>query len=306
MIKNSLSAQADAIGVGDRPAAAPRKPAWLKRPVAFTGKKIMLSRRLSDARLNTVCDEAKCPNKAECWARGSATFLILGASCTRGCGFCNVGHGTPEPLDDSEPGRLCAMVVDLQLKHVVITSVTRDDLPDGGAAHFARTVRLLRSMAPHCTVEILVPDFNGNEESLQIVVSSRPDVFNHNIETVARLYPAVRPKASYGRSLRILAEAARHKGTMLVKSGLMVGLSETTEEVEATLKDLREAGCDVVTIGQYLQPSKRHIPVHAFISPDMFKHFEIVGQTMGFTQVISGPYVRSSYRAGEVLGLGKD
>jgi len=302
MIENSLVARSGEIPVvGDGDAPLTRKPAWLRRPMTYSGKNMFVTRQLSGAGLHTVCDEAKCPNKAECWSRGTATFLIMGDTCTRNCGFCNVAHGTPKPLDDDEPRRLCETVQRLGLRHVVITSVTRDDIADGGASLFARTIRLLRCTLPHCTIEILIPDFRGNEEALAIVVQCKPDVFNHNMETVARLYPTVRPQASYKRSLGILSEAAKSSGAMIVKSGIMVGLGETADEVIAALGNIRETGCSVVTIGQYLQPSKLHIPVREFVTPERFKQYEASGRAMGFRQVCAGPFVRSSYKAAEVV-----
>ena len=294
------------ISAANKASRAGRMPSWLKRPVAYTGQKTFVETELARIGLTTVCAEAKCPNRGECYARGTATFLIMGDTCSRGCGFCGVRHGAPLLLDDSEPSRVCDMVKRLGLRHVVITSVTRDDLPDGGAGHFARTVNMLRRRLPGCTVEILVPDFRGNEQSLVTVFKSRPDVFNHNIETVARLYPAVRPEASYQRSLGILSRAAQWRPEMITKSGIMVGLGETFAEVLAVLADVRRAGCSIVTIGQYLQPSSKQAPVYEFIEPDVFRRYEAVGRSMGFTRIIAGPYVRSSYRAREAMDFASE
>lgn len=294
------------ISAANKASRAGRMPSWLKRPVAYTGQKTFVETELARIGLTTVCAEAKCPNRGECYARGTATFLIMGDTCSRGCGFCGVRRGAPRLLDDSEPSRVCDMVKRLGLRHVVITSVTRDDLPDGGAGHFARTVNMLRRRLPGCTVEILVPDFRGNEQSLVTVFKSRPDVFNHNIETVARLYPAVRPEASYQRSLGILSRAAQWRPEMITKSGIMVGLGETFAEVLAVLADVRRAGCSIVTIGQYLQPSSKQAPVYEFIEPDVFRRYEAVGRSMGFTRIIAGPYVRSSYRAREAMDFASE
>lgn len=276
------------------------KPSWLKRPIAHGGGKITVENQCARNGLHTVCVEAKCPNRSECFGRGTATFLLLGTVCTRGCAFCGVNHGAPGPVDHEEPEHVCEAVQNMNLRHVVITSVTRDDLPDGGAMHFAHTVTLLKRKIPWVTVEILVPDFNGNDEALETVLASGPAVFNHNIETVPRLYPVVRPQALYARSLDILAKAARSGVQLEIKSGLMVGLGETLEEVVGTLRDLRQAGCSIVTIGQYLQPSITRAPVQAFIAPEEFKRYESIGYGLGFLKVFAGTFVRSSYWAEEM------
>jgi len=294
------------ISAANKAPRAGRMPWWLKRPVAYTGKKTFVETELARAGLTTVCAEAKCPNRSECYARGTATFLIMGDTCSRGCAFCGVRRGAPRLLDDSEPSRVCETVKRLGLRHVVITSVTRDDLPDGGAGHFARTVTMLRQTLPGCTVEILVPDFRGNEQSLATVFRSRPDVFNHNIETVPRLYPAARPEASYQRSLGVLSGAAQWRPEMIVKSGIMVGLGETFEEVTEVLTDMRRAGCCIVTIGQYLQPSSKQAPVDEFIEPGVFKRYEAAGRSMGFARIVAGPYVRSSYKAMEAMDFASE
>jgi lipoate synthase len=275
-------------------------PSWLKRPIACGGEKNSVEAQCARHGLHTVCVEAKCPNRGECFGRGTATFLILGNVCSRECTFCSVSHGTPGPVDCEEPEGVCEAVKNMKLRHVVVTSVTRDDLPDGGAMHFARTVTLLKRNIPGIFVEILVPDFNGNSLALETVLESGPDVFNHNIETVPRLYPVIRPQAQYMRSLHLLAKAA-HSGVQLeTKSGLMVGLGETREEVIGTLRDLRQAGCSLVTIGQYLRPSDSQVPVYAFITPEEFKRYENTGYDLGFSRVFAGPFVRSSYRAEEM------
>ncbi|MGB7569948.1 MAG: lipoyl synthase [Chitinivibrionales bacterium] len=276
-------------------------PIWLKRPIACGGGKSDVETQCARHGLHTVCVEAKCPNRGECFGRKAATFLILGTVCSRNCAFCGVDHGAPGPVDCDEPEGICKAVKNMKLRHVVITSVTRDDLPDGGATHFARTVTMLKRNIPGISVEILVPDFNGNGLALEIILESGPDVFNHNIETVPRLYPVVRPQALYTRSLDILAKASRSVVQLTTKSGLMVGLGETREEVVGALHDLRQAGCSLVTIGQYLRPSESQVPVHAFITPEEFKRYESIGYNLGFSKVFAGPFVRSSYRADEMI-----
>jgi lipoic acid synthetase len=275
-----------------------RKPPWLKRPMAFSGKKNFVEDRISHGRLHTVCAEAKCPNRAECHALGTATFLILGDVCTRRCGFCSVNHGAPGPIDHEESLRLCDAVERMGLRHVVITSVTRDDVSDGGASIFARMAGLLRKRIPKITIELLIPDFNGSADALATVIESGPDIVGHNIETVPRLYGKVRPQASYERSISLLKAASRHR-ELRVKSGLMVGLGESVEEVECVMRDLSGAGCHMLTIGQYLRPSSEQLPVTEFIHPHTFQRFEEIGRGLGFISVLAGPYVRSSYKAYE-------
>jgi lipoic acid synthetase len=256
--------------------------------------------------LHTVCQEANCPNIGECFARGTATFMILGDICTRCCRFCAVAHGIPEPPDPGEPQRLADAALQLKLKHVVITSVTRDDLPDGGATHFAACINALRELKPAPSVEVLVPDFGGDTDAADIVLKALPEVFNHNIETVPRLYADVRPQADYARSIAVLAYAREHSQDvkMLVKSGLMVGLGEEFDEVIVALGDLRAAGVDVVTIGQYLRPTlgERHIEMVRFVEPAEFEAYADAARDMGFAGVASSPLVRSSYHADEQLG----
>lgn len=253
--------------------------------------------------LHTVCESARCPNLHECFAHGTATFMILGDRCTRGCGFCAVPkarRGLPPP-DSEEPDRVAAMAARMGLRHVVITSVNRDDLPDGGAAHFAATIQAVRSALPGARIEVLTPDFLGDPEAVRTVLDAGPDVFNHNVETVPRLYPRVRPQARYERSLAVLALARRHRPQAWIKSGLMVGLGERPEEVHALLADLRRAGVQIVTIGQYLQPTLRNLPVATFVAPEQFEAYRRVALEMGFAMAFSGPFVRSSYMAETIV-----
>jgi lipoic acid synthetase len=251
---------------------------------------------LNDLHLNTVCQEANCPNRGECFNRGTAVFLLMGPVCTRNCGFCNVQTGKPKPLDPQEPNRVAEASRRMSLRHVVITSVTRDDLVDGGAAHFAETVLAVRSALPKATIEILTPDFRGSEDSLRIVMSARPDVFNHNVETVPRLYPRVRPSADYTRSLTLLKSASAYDRT-LIKSGLMVGLGETSAELEQVFRDLAESHVSLLTIGQYLSPSSTHLPIARFVPPEEFDEYRLMGERAGIASVFAGPLVRSSYLA---------
>jgi len=282
-------------------AVSRRLPPWVRnphsKPEAVHGLKTKF-RRLG---LNTVCESARCPNLNECFHNGTATFLILGDDCTRRCGFCAVPHrsgaGETRPVEPEEPENVAAMAAELKLRHAVITSVTRDDLADGGAAHFARTVHCVRAALPETGIEVLTPDFQGNEDALARVIEARPDVFNHNLETVPRLYPEVRPQADYQRSLRVLEFAARHSRGAQTKSGLMVGLGETPAEVTKVLRDLLEAGVEVVTIGQYLQPTLRNLPVAEYVVPAQFDAYREYGLEIGFRAVLSGPLVRSSYLA---------
>jgi lipoic acid synthetase len=282
----------------------PRLPGWLKKRLPSGPEAAQTRRLINRLGLATVCHSAKCPNIWECYSRKVATFMILGDTCTRACRFCGVTGGTPRPLDADEPRRVAEAVARLGLRHAVVTSVTRDDLPDGGAAHFVATIEAIRAANPDATVEVLVPDFLGRADAIHLVVEAGPDVFNHNIETVPRLYPAVRPGADYTRSLDVLSSARALRPAMLTKSGLMVGLGETRAEVEAVLADLRGAGVDVVTIGQYLQPTKQHLPVAEFVPPDVFRELEARAEALGFTAALCGPFVRSSYNAAEALARG--
>jgi lipoic acid synthetase len=251
--------------------------------------------------LHTVCESARCPNIHECFHRGAATFMILGNLCTRGCGFCSVPKGNPRihdmRLDPAEPANVARMAAAMKLRYVVITSVNRDDLPDGGSAHFAETVGEVRRALPAARIEVLTPDFNGNREAVARVLDAGPDVFNHNMETVARLYRRVRPQASYHQSLEVLQFARQHRPEVMTKSGFMAGLGETSAEVEQLLRDLREQDVDVATIGQYLQPTRRNLPVAEFVPPEQFERYRDTGLALGFRMVFSGPLVRSSYMA---------
>ena len=277
----------------------PRKPSWLKRPIAFRGKNKQVQNHLITHGLHTVCSEAGCPNRSECFARGTATFLVMGPICSRHCSFCNVSKGTPLPLDWDEINRVVKATREMNLRHVVITSVTRDDIPDGGAAFFAELVSVFRRDLPGVTIELLIPDFNGESGALATVIESRPDILNHNIETVPSLYASVRPQADYSRSLSVLQHAARTG--LVTKSGLMVGLGESPQEVFSVLDDLKASGCSIVTIGQYLQPSKLQTGVKAYISPQQFEEYAGYGGKTGISRVFAGPFVRSSYHASEIM-----
>jgi lipoic acid synthetase len=273
-----------------------RFPPWLKRDIAYSGRQGEISALISSCQLNTVCAEARCPNRGECFSRGSAAFLILGPVCTRNCAFCGVKSGQPLPVDIGEGERLADAADRMGLKHVVITSVTRDDLYDGGASSFANALARLREKIPQATTEVLIPDFQGSKDALMAVLDARPNVLNHNMETVPRLYPSIRPQAIYERSLELLKRAAGD-GRSTVKSGIMVGLGETADEVISLMSDLRSSGCTAITIGQYLRPSSRQTPVKEFISPEQFADYEKKALEMGFKQAFCGPYIRSSYRA---------
>lgn len=278
---------------------AHRIPRWAKASSPVERGVAPTQQVLQRERLHTVCRSAACPNRGECYAHGTATFLIMGDQCTRNCRFCAVEPGHPRHLDADEPMRLARAARDLGLKYVVITSVTRDDLPDGGADHFARCIEALRSEIPNVSVEVLTPDFRGDPAALEKVLAAGPDVFNHNVETVPRLYSLVRPQADYRRSLDVLRRARQLAKRGAVKSGLMVGLGETPSEVLQVMSDLRAAGCDLVTIGQYLRPSRDHLPVREYVSPGRFEYYRLEGEKAGFAAVSSGPLVRSSYNAAE-------
>jgi len=280
-----------------------RKPPWIRARIP-TGENYEKIRSLvRQKRLHTVCAEALCPNLGECWERGAATFLILGGICTRDCRFCGVQSGKPEPPMPEEAEEIADAVSILDLKHVVITSVTRDDLPDGGAALFARTIRAIRQRSPGCRIETLVPDFRGNMDSVAAILDAGPDIFGHNMETVRRLYPLVRPQAGYLRSLKVLRNAKELLPAVTVKSGIMAGLGESKEEILEVMKDLIESGCRVLTIGQYLSPSRSHFPVSRYYSPNEFDELKMIGIDLGFGWVEAGPLVRSSYHADEQARL---
>lgn len=274
-----------------------RHPDWIKVKPPGSPNYLRLKRILRQKNLHTVCEEARCPNIGECWGNKTATFLILGDTCTRGCRFCAIDKGKPVALDPEEPRNVALVVKDLGLDHIVVTSVNRDDLPDGGAAHFAKTVFWIKTLNPQVRVELLIPDFEGNLQALKTVVETAIEILNHNIETVPRLYGKVRPGHTYECSLNILTEAKRFRHDVLTKSGLMLGVGETYDEVIATLQELREKKVDIVTLGQYLQPSNRQLKVDRYVTPDEFKEFRMVGERLGFRHVESGPLVRSSYHA---------
>jgi len=271
-----------------------RKPDWLKIRLGDTDR-FAETRRIIGHELHTICTSGRCPNQAECWGRGTATFMILGDVCTRSCRFCNTKTGKPQPVDEQEPARLAASVKQISVKHIVLTSVDRDDLPDLGVGHWVKVIRSLRQDNPGITMEVLIPDFQGKPELIQCIIDERPDVVSHNLETVKRLTPEVRSAARYDRSLEVLSRLA--KGEMRTKSGLMLGLGETEDEILEAMDDLVAVGCRVLTLGQYLQPTRRHLPVRAYIHPDDFNRYKEIGLAKGFEIVESGPLVRSSYRA---------
>ncbi|CAO3419525.1 lipoyl synthase [Azospirillum doebereinerae] len=275
-----------------------RKPAWIRVKAPMSQEYNETRQLMRGLKLNTVCEEAACPNIGECWKQKHATFMILGAICTRGCAFCNVETGRPDLLDPHEPEKVGEAVGQLKLSHVVITSVDRDDLPDGGAEHFARTIRAIRASSPGTTIEILTPDFQKKKGALEIVVEAKPDVFNHNLETAPRLYPTIRPGARYFTSLQLLAKVKELDPTIFTKSGVMVGLGETKEEIGQVMDDLRAADVDFMTIGQYLQPTPKHAAVDRFVTPEEFAGYTTIGRGKGFLLVASSPLTRSSYHAG--------
>jgi lipoyl synthase len=277
----------------------PHKPSWIKvrlpsNPVFFSTKAL-----ISDLRLHTVCESAQCPNRWECWSQGTATFMIAGDRCTRACGFCAVTTAKPFALEEDEPQRVAEAVQRMKLKHVVITAVARDDLKDGGANHFARVVRAIRDVDPTIIIEVLVPDFHADEACIQIVLDAGPEIYNHNMETVERLTPLVRSRAKYGTSLRVLRRAKELSPKTVTKSGIMLGLGETEPEIFQTMDDLREVGCQVLTMGQYLRPTPNHLPVVEFITPQQFDVYGEIARKKGFEHVASGPLVRSSYHAAD-------
>ncbi len=286
--------------IDSTPSPTRRLPSWLKRNLPRGNGNFFTQELLRELRLETVCENARCPNRPECYSRRTATFMILGNVCTRPCGFCSVPKGLPDDLEDDEPTRVAEAAHRLGLRHVVITSVTRDDLPDGGADHFRRCILAVRQRTG-AVVEVLTPDFLGDLSAVDCVLEASPEVFNHNMETVPRLYRKVRGRASYQRSLDLLAHVKRRCPQIVTKSGLMLGLGETTEELFEVLADLRAAGCDTLTLGQYLAPTLKHIPVARYVPPEEFDALAALARTLGFAKVVAGPFVRSSYHADEMV-----
>jgi lipoic acid synthetase len=278
-----------------------RKPNWLRQRLPAGPDFEKIKGMIAKDRLHTVCQEAGCPNIWECFSHHTATFLIMGSRCTRNCRFCAVTEGPLEPPDPAEPARVASVARQMGLKYVVVTSVTRDDLPDGGARNFAETIEKIRHEIPDVCVEVLIPDFQGSKKALETVLNAHPDVLNHNIETVPRLYPEVRPQAVYRRSIDLIQSAREYDPELLTKSGLMLGLGEYQAEISNTLEDMLKAGCRMLTLGQYLQPSKDHLPVKRYIPPDEFEEWRKTARQMGFAEVASGPFVRSSYHARELF-----
>ena len=277
------------------------KPEWLRIKIRNNDNLRSIPALLERLSLHTVCEEANCPNRMECFSKKTATFMILGRLCTRNCTFCNVEKAPPAPPDPAEPGHIAQAVTGLELRHTVITSVTRDDLPDGGAEHFAKTIAEIRRADSRVVIEVLIPDFSGNREALETVAKAGPEIINHNVETVPRLYPEVRPQAVYPRSLELLRRIKEINPEIYSKSGLMLGLGEKEEEVLEVLRDLRKNSCDFLTLGQYLSPSKNHHPIAEYIHPDIFNQYREKALEMGFKNVASGPFVRSSYQAEDLF-----
>ncbi|MBA3470970.1 MAG: lipoyl synthase [Herpetosiphonaceae bacterium] len=277
-----------------------RKPEWLRKPSVLSPELREVRQLLRDLKLNTVCEEASCPNIGECFGRGTATFMIGGDRCTRRCHYCDVTTGKPFPLDPLEPGNVAEAAARLNLRYVVVTAVARDDVKDGGARHFARTIQAIRQRLPAAEIEVLIPDFKGDSDALQVVLQAEPDVLNHNIETVRRLFDLVRPQGDYDRSLELLARCREYAPHIQAKSGLMVGLGETPEEVCSTMSELRQVGVELVTLGQYLQPTLQHLAVAEYVPQDQYDVYRAYGQTLGFRATFAGPFVRSSFHAGEL------
>ncbi len=277
----------------------PRRPEWIRAKLPYGENYTKLLDLMRVKRLHTVCEEAHCPNLGECWGRGTATFMILGDTCTRSCGFCAVKTGRPTELDTDEPRRVAEAVASMKLRHVVITSVNRDELKDGGASIFAETIRQIRIRDPKCRIEVLIPDFRGERMAMDIVVDAAPEILNHNLETVPRLYSVVRPQAKYERSLEVLKYFKEHG--LVTKTGVMVGIGEKPEEVLEVMRDMRTSSVDILTVGQYLQPTKEHLPIDRYVTPDEFAMYKEKGLEMGFKYVESGPLVRSSYHADEQI-----
>jgi lipoyl synthase len=284
------------------PPSRQRLPEWLRIRLPTSDRFAQTRALLDELKLHTVCQSAQCPNHWECWSKGTATFMIAGDRCTRACGFCAVATARPLPLEPDEPARVAEATRRMRLRHVVITAVARDDLPDGGAEHFRRTIEAIRALNPGTIIEVLTPDFNDRDASIETVLAARPDIFNHNLETVRRLTPEVRSRATYTRSLSVLAKVKAKTGSSIhTKSGLMLGLGETEAELFAALADLRQAGCDILTLGQYLQPTLRHLPVVEYVPPERFAAYAQRARSLGFIHVASGPMVRSSYHADEFV-----
>jgi lipoic acid synthetase len=278
----------------------PRLPEWLRITLPTSDSFARTRGLLDELKLHTVCESAKCPNHWECWSKGTATFMIAGDRCTRACGFCAVSTAKPLALEADEPARVAEATRRMKLKHVVITAVARDDLKDGGAEHFRQTIEKVRELNPKIVIEVLVPDFNESDSSIENVLNANPHIFNHNLETVRRLTPSVRHRATYNRSLSVLGKVKEKRGdTIYTKSGVMLGLGETEEELFQAMRDLRSSNCDILTLGQYLQPSLKHLPVIEFVSPEKFAEYKVRAEEMGFVHVASGPMVRSSYHADE-------
>jgi lipoyl synthase len=282
-----------------------RHPEWIRTKLTRTARGGAVRGAVAAGRLHTICEEARCPNRGECWDAGTATFLVLGGVCTRNCKYCSVNHGIPGPAEPDEPRRVAVAVRELGCRYAVITSVTRDDMPDGGAAHFAAVVRALRDTVPGIKIELLVPDFKCDASAITAAVDSQPDVFGHNIEVVRRLFSALRPQGNYDRSLALFDIARRRRPGLPLKSGLMVGLGETREEITVAMNDLRAAGVSIVTVGQYLQPSRERAPVSRYVPPDEFEGIRAEALALGFSHAMCGPLVRSSYHAGEVFNEDK-
>lgn len=286
------------------PPARPRLPEWLRLALPTSDSFSRTRNLLADLRLHTVCESAKCPNHWECWSKGTATFMIAGDRCTRACGFCAVSTAKPLALEADEPARVAEATRRMRLKHVVITAVARDDLADGGAEHFRQAIEKVRAVNPGIVIEVLVPDFLDNAAAIENVLSANPHIYNHNLETVRRLTPSVRHRATYDRSLSVLKKVKARRGdTIYTKSGIMLGLGEREDEILQAMRDLRESNCDILTLGQYLQPTLRHLPVREFVSPEKFAEFKRTAEEMGFLHVASGPLVRSSYHADEFSPL---
>ncbi len=285
--------------IAEKEKPQPRRPEWIRAKLPYGESYSKLLHLMRGKELHTVCEEARCPNLGECWGRGTATFMILGDVCTRSCGFCAVKTGKPTILDTDEPRRVAEAVASMKLKHVVITSVNRDELNDGGASIFAETIRQIRIREPKCRIEVLIPDFKGDKVAMDIVVDAAPDILNHNLETVPRLYSVVRPQAKYERSLEVLKYFKEHG--LVTKTGVMVGIGERPEEILEVMKDMRKSDVDILTVGQYLQPTKEHLPIDRYVTPDEFAMYKKNGLDMGFKYVESGPLVRSSYHADEQI-----